>query len=181
VVSSLFISAQYTGAEYILSFTLNVINNSTTTYIINKLNELNIVNGISIAVILGCLSQLPKFVLSIASKGLIEGILSILSICGLGYINYKLLKHENNLEVNFANGTKDKIDISVKNSYYMVMCSLYYLSVLLGKLGTNSVIVSSLVMLLSPLLTYCMATGTGYDEEVNKYRNILVNDIVSNL
>jgi preprotein translocase subunit SecY len=51
----------------------------------------------------------------------------------------------------------------------MVMCSLYYLSVLLGKLGANGVVISSLVILLSPVLTYCMATGTEYSEEVNKY------------
>ena len=163
-ISSLFLAYGYNGAEFYLTLGLNLLKNRGTTFIINKLENLRQIDGVSCSIILGTLFSIPKLIKSFSNSSLFITILNISSLVALFGINYKILKTKETIPIIFTNGKEEKIEISVNNSY---VTSILLCSVLEKIFGLYSPFAITLFI---PIITFILSNDLySFSDKITEY------------
>lgn len=88
VITSAIISIKTNGEKFFIEFCLNLISGTSSILIIDKLNELNIVDGVSIFILINCIIRLIKML----SGGVIDILLNLLMCLMFIIVDYNILK-----------------------------------------------------------------------------------------
>ena len=169
--NSIIISVGNCGSGYFLTLGLNLCKNTASTMIIDKLNNLGQVDGVSVAILIGFLFDMPKIILSSLSKPFIETILTIISLVSLFGINYTLLKSGKEIPVQYRGTEGDNISLGISSVYSQ---SIYASSILMTILTKFNVALStsySLTFLLIPIACYILTNENNTADKITKYLN----------
>lgn len=165
IITSAFVSSGFDGMDYFIIFTLNLIKTSCTTIIVEKLNKLKIIDGVSLVILLDFLMQIPGMITQAASQGFMISILFIISIGLMLKVNYELLKQTTDTSINLK-GKPFTLSLSGRGSYN----SALLISSMVSGLIQNSVTASVVMLILNPIIMYVL--NSSYNEtsdELNKY------------
>ena len=169
-VSSLVLAYGFDGINFYLTLGLNLVKNTASTIIINKLEKLKQIDGVSCTIILGTLFSVFKFAKSLINKDFVTTALAIGSIASLLGINYKILKHTKTIPIFFTNGNEEKLELSVTNSYStsILLCSVVERILkhfnIVGLLGTVA------IGLATPIITFILSNDLySYADKISEY------------
>lgn len=165
LVTSAFVSVGFDGMDYFISFSLNLFRNSATTLIVDKINSLKMLDGISVAILLDFLMEMPQLISDASANGLIMTILFMVSTALLLRYNYKILKKTEDVNVCLTQSKKFKLGIGSRGYYNTALL----LSSLIAGLVKDNVASGAIMMILNPIVLYILNNNSETAENINKY------------
>jgi preprotein translocase subunit SecY len=166
IITSTIVSSGFNGIEYFISFSISLLKSSASTLIIDKLNKLKTIDGISVAIILNCLISIPTMIMGVATSGLVMTLLFITSMGLLFLGNYKLLKSTEDIDIHYRNKT-DTFSLSCRNT---CTTSLMISSMIMSLISHGSAMISNgLMLVICPLVQWFMSRSVIDTEELNKH------------
>jgi len=172
IITSAVISSGFDGVNFFVSFSINLLKTTASTLIIDKLNKLKTIDGMSLAIVLSCLFSIPSIIEGVATGGLVMTLLFLLSISVVFLGNYKFLKSTEDLDMHYKDKT-DKFSLSCRGSSTI---SLVISSTIISLVSSaNSFIAGGLMLIINPLIQWATSKHTIDIDELNK--NIQQNGI----
>ena len=80
VITSSIVSSGFDGVNFFISFSISLLKSTVSTLVIDKLNHLKTIDGISLMIVLSCLFSIPKVITGVATGGLVTTLLFLLSL-----------------------------------------------------------------------------------------------------
>ncbi len=163
-IKGLILSYGYDGANFYITLGLSLIKTVGTAFIIDRLDRLHQVDGVSVAVLIGCICSLPKVAKSFMTKDFVQIMLSLLTIVSLIGINYIAIKHEKNIEINYLN-SKDTLKLNFSSIYSLSIIVANTLIKILSTIGIVGMQLNIIVTLIIPIVAFILSTDI---EELSK-------------
>ena len=163
-IKGLILSYGYDGANFYITLGLSLIKTVGTAFIIDRLDRLHQVDGVSVAVLIGCICSLPKVAKSFMTKDFVQIMLSLLTIVSLIGINYIAIKHEKNIEINYLNN-KDTLKLNFSSIYSLSIIVANTLIKILSTIGIVGMQLNIIVTLIIPIVAFILSTDI---EELSK-------------
>ena len=163
-IKGLILSYGYDGANFYITLGLSLIKTVGTAFIIDRLDRLHQVDGVSVAVLIGCICSLPKVAKSFMTKDFVQIMLSLLTIISLLGINYMAIKHEKNIEINYLNN-KDTLKLNFSSIYSLSIIVANTLIKILSTIGIVGMQLNIIVTLIIPIVAFILSTDI---EELSK-------------
>ena len=163
-IKGLILSYGYDGANFYITLGLSLIKTVGTAFIIDRLDRLHQVDGVSVAVLIGCICSLPKVAKSFMTKDFVQIMLSLLTIVSLIGINYIAIKHEKNIEINYLNN-KDTLKLNFSSIYSLSIIVANTLIKILSTIGIVGMQLNIVVTLIIPIVAFILSTDI---EELSK-------------
>jgi hypothetical protein len=165
IITSGLVSCSYNGIDYILNFSLTLLKTSATTLIIDKLNKLKTIDGVSIAILINFIMTIPKMILGLSTQPLTTTLLFLAHIGATAITNYKLLQSTEDIDIHYKDKT-DKFNINTRNSLTM---SIIISNFITSLIPSNPPIQGGLQILLCPLVQWFMANNSIDKDQLNTY------------
>ena len=163
-IKGLILSYGYDGVNFYITLGLSLIKTIGTAFIIDRLDRLHQIDGVSVAVLIGCICSLPKVAKSFITKDFIQIMLSLLTIVSLASINYIAIKHEKNIEINYLN-SKDTLKLNFSSIYSLSIIVANALIKILSTIGIVGMQLNIIVTLIIPIVALILSTDI---EELSK-------------
>ena len=163
-IKGLILSYGYDGVNFYITLGLSLIKTIGTTFIIDRLDRLHQVDGVSVGVLIGFICSLPKVAKSFITKDFIQIMLSLLTIISLVGINYMAIKHEKNIEINYLN-SKDTLKLNFSSIYSLSTVVANTLIKILSTIGIVGMQLNIIVTLIIPIVALILSTDI---EELSK-------------
>ena len=154
-IKGLILSYGYDGANFYITLGLSLIKTVGTAFIIDRLDRLHQVDGVSVAVLIGCICSLPKVAKSFVTKDFVQIMLSLLTIVSLIGINYIAIKHEKNIEINYLNN-KDTLKLNFSSIYSLSIIVANTLIKILSTIGIVGMQLNIIVTLIIPIVAFIL-------------------------
>jgi hypothetical protein len=171
IITGLIVSSRYDGINYFISLSLNILKSTATTFIIDKLDKLKTIDGISISILLNFIFSIPKIIIGLSTGSLVSTLLTFASIGLLFTYNYRILKSTEDIDIHYK-GKVDKLSFSGRNTY---TTSLVISSLLSNLVADNLLINSGLMFIINPLIQWLLSRNSIDVDELN--RNLQVNEL----
>ncbi len=171
-IKGLIFSYGYDGVNFYISLGLNLVKNFSTTFIIDKLNKLHQVDGLSVAVLIGFICSIPKVAKSFLNKDFIQVILSLLTIASLMGINYIVIKHQKEIKVDYLE-REDKLKINFSNIYSLAIMVANTLMKILAGIGIVGIQLNIMMAMAIPIVGFILSTDIeDLGEKIDKYLSL---------
>jgi len=171
IITSSIVSSGFNGTNFFISFSISLLKSTVSTLVIDKLNKLKTIDGISLMIVLSCLFSIPKVITGVATGGLVTTLLFLLSLGAVFVGNYKFLKSTEDIDMHYKDKT-DKFSLSCRNT---CTTSLMISSMIVNLLPTASLVSNGLMLIICPLIQWMLSKQSIDVEELNK--NIQINNI----
>lgn len=156
LIQSCIISFGYNGLNYFLNFSINLIKCTSSTYLIEKINSLNKLNGVDVAIIINTLFAIPATILTITNLPLIETIICISCISAIFLTNIFLLRKNETITINYKNRI-EKLEININNTFLNSIFIVNMIKFIISYLGISTLNNVLICLLLVPLISYFLS------------------------